>query len=211
VARHRIAAGIRRLSRGCRSDRVTKAGELGHDVAMGKTKRKTEQQLWAVAYHEAGHVVAALAYRRGIRRQGATIVPDAEGAVGSVSMLKHIPGDPSVDAHTGKMRLRIEEVVLVSLAGGAAQRKHRPSSVRSYRARSDYDSAADLLIRIVGDVRELEAYFRWLMVRAENFVANPIHWLQIEAVAKALMERKTIGAKELREICFDAVRNAVLG
>jgi hypothetical protein len=29
--------------------------------------------LWATAYHEAGHAVAALAYGKGIRRQGATI------------------------------------------------------------------------------------------------------------------------------------------
>jgi hypothetical protein len=92
--------------------------------------------LWATAYHEAGHAVAAMAYGKGIRRQGATIVPDPKrGAAGTVYMLKHIPGDPSVggayrgDSLTGRMRLRIEEDIIVSLAGPVAQRcfVHRAS------------------------------------------------------------------------------------
>jgi hypothetical protein len=58
---------------------VYSPGSGGVDVAMSNgpeasglrlgtsnMKRKTEQQLWAVAYHEAGHVFAALAYRKGI-------------------------------------------------------------------------------------------------------------------------------------------------
>ena len=114
-------------------------------------KRMTQQQLWATAYHEAGHAVAALAYGKGIRRQGATIVRNAEGAAGSVYMLKHIPGDPSVDSLTGRMRLRIEEDVIVLLAGGIAQREFRASSLRSYHGRSDHEAAIDLLMYIVGD------------------------------------------------------------
>jgi hypothetical protein len=113
--------------------------------------------LWATAYHEAGHAVAAIAYGKGIRRQGAPIVPDAEGALGSVWMLKHIPGDPSAGTLNGRMRLRIEEDVIVKLAGGAAHRKFRPSSVRSYHSRTDNESAIDLLSYVVGDERELKA------------------------------------------------------
>lgn len=193
-----------------------KAGRLRHDLAMSraarktKTKRKTEQQLWATAYHEAGHVVAAIAYRKGIRRQGATIVPDAKGAARSVYMLKHIPGNPEVDLLTGRMRLRIEEDVIVSLAGRAAQHKFRPSSVRNYHARSDYHAAGDLLLYIVGDMGELEAYWRWLQVRTENFVANPMRWKQIEAVAKNLMERKTLRPAELKQIYVDALGGPII-
>jgi hypothetical protein len=220
-----LAAGTQRPSRGCRSDRVAKADTLRHDMAMSiaagasgfkggtsKVKRKTEQQLWATAYHEAGHVVAALAYGKGIRRQGATIVPDLKrGAAGNVYMLKHIPGDPSVggayrgDRQTGRMRLRIEEDVIVRLAGGAAQRRFRPSSVRSYHSRTDNESATDLLMYIVGDERELKAYWRWLMVRTENFVRCPPRRMQIQSVAKALMERKTLSPGELRQIYVDAL------
>jgi hypothetical protein len=160
--------------------------------------------LWATAYHEAGHAVAAMAYGKGIRRQGATIVP-AKGELGSVWMLKHIPGDPSVDLLTPRMRVRIEEDIIVSLAGGAAQRKFRPSSVRSYHARSDREAAIDLLMYIVGDERELKAYWRLLMVRTENFVRLPFRWMQIEAIAKALMEKKALGPGELKQIYVDAL------
>jgi hypothetical protein len=188
------------------------AGARGPKVGTSKMKRKTEQQLWAVAYHEAGHVVAALAYRRGIRRQGATIVPDAEGAGGSVSMLKHIPGDPSVsgsyrggDLLTGRMRLRIEEDVMVSLAGGIAQREFRPASVRSYHGRSDRKAANDLLLYVVRNERELRAYWRLLTIRTENFVRLPFRWMQIEAIAKALMEKNTLGPTELKQVYVDAL------
>jgi hypothetical protein len=168
--------------------------------------------LWATAYHEAGHVVAALAYGKGIRRQGATIVPNLKrGAAGTVYMLKHIPGDPSAggayrgDRLTGRMRLRIEEDVMVSLAGPAAQRCFRPSSVRSHHGRSDHEAALDLLTYMVGDERELQAYWRWLMVRTENFVRLPPRWMQIEAIAKALIEKKTLGPGELRQLYVDAL------
>jgi hypothetical protein len=125
---------------------VTKGGKLGHDVTVAKAVRKTEQQLWATAYHEAGHVVAAIAYRRGIRRQGATIVP-TKGVAGSVWMLKHIPGDPSVDMLTGRMRLRIEEDVIVSLAGGAAQRGKSGDMIairRRIQSQSDVERARQI-------------------------------------------------------------------
>jgi hypothetical protein len=168
--------------------------------------------LWATAYHEAGHAVAAMAYGKGIRRQGATIAPNLKrGAAGTVYMLKHIPGDPSVggayrcDRQTGRMRLRIEEDVMVSLAEEAAQRCFRPLSVRSHHGRSDHEDATDLLRYIVGDDRELNAYFRWLMIRTENFVRLPFRWMQIEAIAKALMEKKTLGPGELRQVYTDAL------
>jgi hypothetical protein len=91
---------------------------------------------------------------------------------------------------TGRMCLRIEEDVMVSLAGGVAQRCFRPSSVRSYHSRSDHESALGLLMYIVGDERELKAYWRLLMVRTENFVRLPFRWMQIEAIAKALMKKR---------------------
>jgi len=169
-----------------------------------RAKPASEQKLWATAYHEAGHVVAALAYGKGIRRQGATIIPDAE-ALGTVHTLKHIPGDPSVDLLTGRMRLRIEEDVIVSLAGGAAQRKFRPSSVRSHHVRRDQVAADRLLDYITVSERERHAYWRWLMVRAEDFVDDSFRWMQIEAVAKALMEKKTLGPKELKKVYVDAL------
>jgi hypothetical protein len=66
----------------------------------GEDMTDKKSALWAIAYHEAGHAVAAMAYGKGIRRQGAAIVLDLKGAVGSVWMRKHIPGDPSVDLLT---------------------------------------------------------------------------------------------------------------
>jgi hypothetical protein len=112
---------------------------------------------------------------------------------------------------TDVLILRIEEDVMVSLAGGVAQRCFRPSSVRSYHSRSDRESAIDLLMYIVGDERELKAYFRLLMVRTENFVRLPFRWMQIEAIAKALMEKKTLSPGELRQLYADALGGPIRG
>jgi hypothetical protein len=43
------------------------------------------------------------------------------------------------------------------------------------------------------------------MVRTKNFVRNPARWMQIEAIAKALIGRKTLSPGELRQIYIDAL------
>jgi hypothetical protein len=61
----------------------------------------------------------------------------------------------------------------------------------------------------VGDEREPKAYLGLLMVRTENFVRTPMRWMQIEAIAKALMEKKTLGPGELRQLYVDAPGRAI--
>jgi ATP-dependent Zn protease len=99
---------------------------------------KKNERLWAVAYHEAGHAVAAFAYGIGIGRDGITIVP-GRTSLGSAHALKHIRGDLEFGQWSGTMRRQIEEKVIMCCAGGIAQRRHRPSSVRRHHAGSDRD------------------------------------------------------------------------
>jgi hypothetical protein len=44
----------------------------------------------------------------------------------------------------------------------------------------------------VGDEREPKAYLGLLMVRTETFVRTPMRWMQIEAIAKALMKKRPL-------------------
>lgn len=155
-------------------------------------------QLWATAYHEAGHAVAAVHLGVGIGRLGVSIVP-SDGAAGTCHTNKTFSGSP--DAHTtDRMRLGAEKRAIILFAGPAAQRKYRSSSVRNYHGHSDRHGAVDLMNCFVGSNRELEAYINWLRIRAEQLVAIPFAWKTIEAVAAALFERKHLTAQEVKNI-----------
>ena len=155
-------------------------------------------QLWATAYHEAGHAIATIHLRVGIGRLGVSIAPSGD-ATGTCHTLKAFSGSPELET-TGRMRLGAEKEAIILLAGPAAQRKFRPSSLRNYHGHSDRHRAIELMNCFVGSNRELEAYINWLRIRAEQLVANPFAWRTIEAVAAALFERKHLTAQEVKDI-----------
>jgi hypothetical protein len=158
--------------------------------------------LWATAYHEAGHAVVAIHLGIGIGRKGVSIIPDPDAnRSGRTHILLGFAGRPDV-AITDRMRLCAEKRVVVSFAGQAAQRKFQPRSVRRDHADSDRQGILDLLIRFIPNIPELEAYCRWLEIRAENLVNSPMVWLRICAVAEALVEQKYLRPQEVRAICI---------
>ena len=160
----------------------------------------------ATAYHEAGHAVAAHQLRVGIGRRGVSIVPN-EGWHGFAHSLKGFSGEPDIE-RTVKMRLGAEKRAIVLFAGEAAQRRFRPLSVRRYHAATDRTHAVDLMSYFVASDRELDAYLKWLHIRAEAFVESPVNSKMIEAVAKALMDRKRLTAGEVKGICLEELRRA---
>ena len=170
---------------------------------MAAPKPKT---LEATAYHEAGHAVAAYHLRVGIGRSGVSILPN-EDWHGFVHVLKGFSGEPDIEL-TAKMRLGAEKRAIVLFAGEAAQRRFRPTSVRSYHAETDRTHAVDLMSYFVASDRELDAYLKWLQIRAEDFVESPVNWKMIEAVAKALMDRKRLTGGEVKGICLEELRRA---
>jgi len=85
------------------------------------------------------------------------------------------------------------------LAGGIAQRRYCPQSVRKYHAENDRHDAIDVMIHLA-EGKELEAWLRLLYIRTENMLANPDVWRAVQRLAEALVERKTISGKEATEI-----------
>ncbi len=84
--------------------------------------------LRATAYHEAGHMVAA--WRMHVKIHTATIVPteDYEGCVHHESPLRGIKLD--VDG-SDRAEIKANKMVLICLAGPAAQRHYNPRSLDS--------------------------------------------------------------------------------
>lgn len=161
--------------------------------------------LAGTAYHEAGNAV--MAHYFGVRLKRATIVPDnAHGNTGAVHHEAYISGADmeSYSDWMGRARLRAERLILVSLAGAAAQRVHAPRSYRSHHDESDRRSAWNILERISTSARHARAWYAALSISADDMMRRPLMRLQVESVARALLEKKNLSRDEIRTAIFAA-------
>ena len=163
----------------------------------GATATAARAREKATAYHEAGHAVAC--YYLGVKVKSATVVPDkGQGTHGHVRHEDMYRGlDPEIDL-SGRARLRMERSIIISLAGAAAQRRYSRQSWRHDHGASDFRAAANLALRIGGDDDGADRFLRWLELRTDRLVQN--HWQDIERVARALLERKTMNGGEIVKI-----------
>lgn len=162
-----------------------------------KTASRTRQE--ATAYHEAGHAVAA--FHLSMPVYIVTIKPDVEaGTHGHV--LHHNPlkrtSDIDIYEMTPKARDRMERLIMVSLAGGIAQRRYSLRSYRRFHTSGDHDNATCLALRIAGDREGATLLLRYLSHRTENLVRT--RWHEFKCVAEALLERTTLKPGEVREV-----------
>lgn len=169
-------------------------------------RKRTTNQRFATAYHEAGCAAAAHYLGIPLANAGATIIAkdDLDGYVTRLPGFLHGLGQPDYEELTDAKRLIAERYVIFTLAGMEAQRKYRPSSVRHYHSSHDYHHAVDVISYFAPEEAKLNAYLRLLGVRARNLVTNPQGWQGIEALASALMERKTLSAEEVRCVLSNA-------
>ena len=157
-------------------------------------RRQSRKQLESTAYHEAGHAVAALALGRGVKC--VSIVPGEE-ILGHCAHHKLRSFQP--DIHTnGRTLRRIEQSILILLAGGEAEAKFRGRH-NHIGAERDYQDAIDLAMCVFGSEEETEAYLRWLLIRARNLITSLVNWPIVEHVAAELLARKTLNGREMRE------------
>lgn len=161
----------------------------------------------ATAYHEAGHVV--IGYHLGLRlgKRGVSIISDGD-SLGRADVPFTFHNSPEFDK-SDRMRLQIERQVICFLAGGEAQRRFNPRSVRNYHASADYQYSVNLLSYVFYGPDELSAYVRFLQIRTRNIVALKHTWVQITAIAEGLLQRKHLSRDEAENIMSAAVQKAV--
>jgi hypothetical protein len=103
----------------------------------------------------------------------------------------------------------MESHARVALAGEIAQERYDPDSVEDFHGERDRCRAFDLIGYLTESDRELEAWLNLLSIQAEQQVAK--YWDGIEAVAAALLEHRTLSAKQIREVIYQAGRTLTSG
>jgi ATP-dependent Zn protease len=175
---------------------------------MSKDKKRSPMQDLATAYHEAGHAVASLAL--GIRVRSASIVPNRESAIDGYVRSQKIGRNTArniewADRFT-RSRLQAEKRVMVWMAGELAQRRFNPRSVRSYHASMDREEIVDMLMRYarprLSEAIDVTSHYKLLKEWTAELLDE--NWILVEAVANALVKRRTLSGSEMRNIVFVA-------
>jgi hypothetical protein len=161
---------------------------------MATKKSIRSGPLRVTAIHEAGHAVASFYLH--VKIKAVTIIP----AKDSLGKLTHPPirfaRDGEFDDSVRGID-RAERHVMVYWAGPLAQRRFAPRSRWRIAASSDFAGMSELFSRIQGaDDRAAILYGKLLHRRAQLLV--DLRWKDIEAVADALLEHKTLDAEGVR-------------
>jgi hypothetical protein len=171
---------------------------------------KITKALQSTAHHEAGHAVAALTCSIPTRKL--SIIP-RDGSHGRFTPEPCNIGMKTLEfcKVTPRVQRTLENRALIALAGPAAERRFNPKGYRKIYGEDDYDHACTLLEWAAHSDKELKTYFRLIEIRAEILVENPLHWLQIQGVAKALLERGELSGKMVKEVIVGVVKEVIVG
>lgn len=175
-------------------------------MSASKKAARERRKLEATAYHEAGHAVACIVLEHPFL--SATIIATDE-TLGSITKRPVPPSITREDELTHRSRRWIEREILCWLAGLAAEQ--RWTGRNNWRgARSDISWVVELgaFLHQAG-TKVLDKYLDYMIERARDLVSAPQNWLRIEALATALLERRTLSAREAKRLCLEAMKDRV--
>jgi hypothetical protein len=170
--------------------------------AQAEAFRPTPVNTEATAYHEAGHAVVKACL--GLGYSGISIVPDNDswGRVESGGKREKPSTWAAVDRgeRWHPSRFLAEKWVMVLQAGDVAQRHYDPPSMGPYSSRSDFVRCNALLLnyRPGKENPDTELHYDLLQGWTEDLIEQ--HWHSVEAVAKALLERRELSGRQVRAV-----------
>ena len=172
---------------------MIKLNSEGRAQCLLATLPDTEE--WRTAVHEAGHAVVAL--ETDFRFRYVTIVPDHER--GSLGHLAHHPDPrsfrPDVQV-TIAGRGRLEKHIMLALAGFAAEVLVFGTGCAPKLWEADRNAAVDCAQYMSGSSEECSAYLAWLQLRTDNLLRGVTGRRVLDALAKALIQRRRLSYKE---------------
>ncbi len=164
---------------------------------------KLSKDLESLAYHEAGHAVAA--FHHNVRAKKLSILPEP-GSSGRLTYHPYFSGIHPEGDTSPRVQRRLENMALVCCAGPAAERRFNARGYRTYHGKGDWQYAIDLLSHLSGDDEILSAYFNLIDLQARKFVHLPWVWSCIEDLAAALLEHKELTGKQVRSVIEETIR-----
>lgn len=154
------------------------------------------------AYHEAGHAV--LIFFLSLGCQQVTIVPDYEDGISGFAKNS---GEWPIDDDAEQLRIYAEETFLLrhAISCYAGAEACRRAGEKDWRlgADNDYQSANNMIHKITQDdesIRHLLA-----LAQRRTIVLVEHYWPEIEVVANALLESKTLTGKEVEHIARESL------
>lgn len=187
--------GVERKSRAV-AHRSEPAMTARHDSRVPRRQRR----LWAAAFHEAGHAVAAYHLHRRLRR--ISIGADDSDALGWLDLwLPHVTAG---DAENIRHAQAAERDIIVLLAGAQAERIGLGRS-SCPAGGVDFYEAMRRAGTICRTSEEMSACLRWLQLRSHALVQSPTWRQPIDTLAARLLERRQLGARETRAIIRAAI------
>jgi ATP-dependent Zn protease len=168
-------------------------------------KSRKFTQLEMTAYHEAGHVIAARQLRYKVKY--ATIKPNGDSlghvAVPGVITRRHYERLQFGEI-TPAFRDKIEKTVILDFAGYIAEKHFAGKAEFRFSHLTDTQKATDKLCFVCSDWgKELYHYSNYLFERSRNLVLK--HWVEVDAVAQALLERTTVLGEDLNAIADKSI------
>jgi hypothetical protein len=153
-----------------------------------------DPHILSIAYHEAGHAVAALV--QGCPVTGCTLDPEGVGE------LKF----PAFDAE-GADPATLRKYAIIALSGWEAQLHQEPDlSVALFASSIECDmrSARECVGRAVaGEAERRATLAAW---QAEACLLVAAHWRAIEAIGNALVVRHALTGEEIKAIFHESTR-----
>jgi ATP-dependent Zn protease len=167
---------------------------------MNRIDERHRRRDQIAAYHEAGHVVMAVMNRIPLR--DATILRSYSTASAGTTRLNPTGAISRQFSKKGKLGEReykqILRRALFDVAGEVAERRYAPHSWRTSHSRSDLESISRLLESIDLSGPRLRTVATAIAIIADEVVGK--NWPRVEAVAEALLQRRTVTGAEVRRI-----------
>jgi ATP-dependent Zn protease len=153
------------------------------------TDRGGGREIIGTAYHEAGHAVMGCLVGR--IPEFATVVPDGTGAVGRTQYPDDVPACARRYFDQSDEKKRYTEArVLSEIAATIAQDLKQPGRAHDMADAEDARQARELVIELVSWEDDRDSYLPRAQEKATALLKE--HWPWVEAVAKALLARKTL-------------------
>lgn len=163
---------------------------------MDKERRET-------AHHEAAHAVVY--FWSDVPFRKVTIKPDKKSdSLGHVA-LHRTPRwmcEPVGSTEETRSRSRIEAEVVALYAGQLAQARLTGKHPEDGHWKDAHD-AVTLAYRLFSNTDVVNAFLHFCYLHAREWIYAQTHWVEIQAVAEALLERETLTRNQVSQVIAD--------